>query len=294
VTRERSLLRHVPVQIAAGRVSSAGPAPQQRQEGSQTLPPKRIDVAIPIVFPEYRIKVSEPVRFNVRLDKVEAWGVEVFSGYRYKGPEIFDGKIDDLGHAGVLIIRGGSPHTKGLTKYYEYGRYDAAEMGIARKVQVPDVVLGADGRPTRDSLKHVLAVISTKAGHGTPVQGAYIEAPGRFEAMLKYATTRVSLNKNPKREAYSIWTNSCLHFAIHTVEAGGIETPWYADPSPASYGEVLQEAFPDLDYDPKRGTLVIENTGNVPTWAGNGQQAVSPAIRVMPHRRTGKAAVSPR
>ena len=232
------------------------------------MSPKTLDVVIPIVFPEYRIKVAEPVRVEMRLDKVEAWGVELFSGFKYKGPEIFDGKIDDLGHAGVLLIRGGSPHTKGLTKYFEYGRYDKAEMGMARKVDIPDVLLGADGRPTRDSLKQVLAVVSKKAGHGTRIQGAYIEAPGRFDAMLKYVSGRMSLNKNPKREAYSIWTNSCLHFAIHTAEAGGVETPWYADPSPSSYGGVLQDSFPDLNYDPKRGALEIEKAVGVPAWVG--------------------------
>jgi hypothetical protein len=227
---------------------------------------RNLDVVIPIVFPEYKIKVSEPFRLEVKLDPVEAWGLELFSGFKYSGPEVFDGKVEDLGHAGVLLIRGSRPHTKGLTKYFEYGRYDDAEMGVARKVDVPDVVIGRDGRPTQKSLQRVLHVISKKAGHGTRISGAYIEVPGKFNEMLKYATTRVSLNKNPKREAYSVWTNSCLHFTIRTAEAGGVATPSYINPSPTSFGEVLLEAYPDLKYDPKRGALEIEKAGSVPEW----------------------------
>jgi len=230
----------------------------------------KLDVVIPIIFPDYKIKVSESVRVKIELDPVELFGVEVFDGFRYKGPEVFDGKVEDLGHAGVLFIRGGSPHTKALTKYYEYGRYDKAEMGIARKVSVSDVRLGPDGRPTEKSLKRVLAQIARKAGHRTRIQATYIEVPGKFDAMLRYATRRMSLNRNPKRDAYSIWTNSCLHFMIETVEAGGASAPWFADPSPASFADEMQESFPDLDYNPKTGILKIEAVENVPAWAKPG------------------------
>ena len=167
----------------------------------------------------------------------------------------------------MLIIRGGAPHTKGLTKYYEYGRYDKAEMGRTRKISIPDVVLGTDGRATRKSLEKVLAKISHKAGHGTRIQGSYIEVPGQFDNMLKYVTTRMSANKNSKRDAYSIWTNSCLHFMTRTAEAGGVDMPMFVDPSPSSVAEEIQDAFADLDYDPKKGVLKIEPAGKVPEWA---------------------------
>ena len=60
-----------------------------------------LDVVIPIIFPDYKIKVSESVRVKIELDPVELFGVEVFDGFRYKGPEVFDGKVEDLGHAAV-------------------------------------------------------------------------------------------------------------------------------------------------------------------------------------------------
>jgi hypothetical protein len=233
-------------------------------------PPKRLDAVIPIVFPDYEIKVSERVTIGIELDPVEIFGVDIFNGFKYKGPEVFDGKIGGLGHAGVLFISGAGAGAKGQTKYYEYGRYDKAEMGITRRVAVPDVTLGADGRATRSSLTQVLARISAKAGHGTRIAGVYIEVPGKFDEMLAYAGRRLSANKNPKRDAYSIWTNSCLHFAIGTMESAGVASPWFADPSPSSYAEVLQGSFPDLSYDPKTGIVTIEAGTNVPEWAGKG------------------------
>lgn len=231
-------------------------------------PPQSLDAVIPIVFPDYEIKVSERVAIGIDLDPVELFGVRIFDGFKYKGPEVFDGKISDLGHAGVLFIRGGAAGTKAVTKYYEYGRYDQAEMGITRRLPVPDAILGTDGRVTRSSLTKLLAQVSSKAGHGTRIAGAYIEVPDQFDEMLKYAGGRLSANKNPKRDAYSIWTNSCLHFAIGTMKAAGVNSPSFVDPSPSSYAEVVQEDFPDLTYDPKKGIVTIEAGMNVPEWAG--------------------------
>ena len=48
------------------------------------------------------------------------------------------GKIGNLGHAGVLLI----DNKTGVTKYYEYGRYDKEGKGIVRTFAVPDVKIG--------------------------------------------------------------------------------------------------------------------------------------------------------
>ena len=42
-------------------------------------------------------------------------------------------RLEDLGHAGVMLIRG----RDGMTKYYEYGRYDPANLGRVRRVAIP-------------------------------------------------------------------------------------------------------------------------------------------------------------
>lgn len=81
-----------------------------------------MDVAIPIVFPDYRISVNQ-AQTKVDLIKGASWDNLTLPGYkaRWKG----------LGHAGVCFING----KNGLTKYYEYGRYDPAGPGKVNNSQ---------------------------------------------------------------------------------------------------------------------------------------------------------------
>jgi RHS repeat-associated protein len=65
------------------------------------------------------------------------------------------------GHAGVLLI----DNKTGLTKYYEYGRFNNVEKGLVRNYPVADVVM-KDGMPTAESLNKVLTQISNKSGKG--------------------------------------------------------------------------------------------------------------------------------
>ena len=88
------------------------------------------------------------------------------------------GKIGNLGHAGVLLI----DNKTGVTKYYEYGRYDKEGKGIVRTFAVPDVKMGQDKKPTLESLNKTLSVISEQAGHGGRIEGAYIESD-KFKEM---------------------------------------------------------------------------------------------------------------
>ncbi|HEX8199446.1 MAG TPA: hypothetical protein VF590_03085 [Isosphaeraceae bacterium] len=182
------------------------------------------DVVIPIVFPDYLIGTPA-------------------------------GKLPELGHAGVLLIQG----TTGLTKYYEYGRYDPpANRGLVKKRSVPDVMIDKKtGKPTLDSLAKTLKVISREAGQGGRIEGAYIEKANSFPLAMKYAETRLKDNKNPRREEYKILSNSCLHFMRKTTEAGGVNTPWLVDPRPNSYIGELRGDFQDLDYDPKADQVKI-------------------------------------
>jgi hypothetical protein len=71
-------------------------------------------------------------------------------------------QVPFLGHAGVLLIH---PKT-GTTRYYEYGRYDSANLGMVQKKSVPNVKMGADNQPTTDSLQITLKSISEQSGHG--------------------------------------------------------------------------------------------------------------------------------
>ncbi|HKO48620.1 MAG TPA: hypothetical protein VJV79_12900 [Polyangiaceae bacterium] len=203
----------------------------------------RSDVAIPVVFPDYLIMVETPA---VTIDLPG-------KALDFKIPKSKN-RVPYLGHAGILFINGRT----GLTKYYEYGRYDPAAKGLVRKQGVPDVKIATDGRPSAASLKLTLAKISQLSGQGGRMLGAYIEVNmGGFELMLKYATSRMAKNVNPERPPYELLSNSCLHFAKDTAAAGGGDMPMVIDPRPAAYIERVRDDFPDLDFTPPT-TLTIE------------------------------------
>lgn len=177
--------------------------------------PVGIDAAIPLAFPDYRIQTPA-------------------------------GRIPELGHAGVLIIDGKT----GTTKYFEYGRYDPANLGLVRQRTIPNVQFGPDGRPTAASIARALRSISTQSGHGGRIAASYIPVDGHYPAMMAYAMRRKAQNSDPHREEYGLWGNNCMHFAKQVAEAGGAATPIMIDPRPNSYIEELRDQYPDLNYAP--------------------------------------------
>lgn len=207
------------------------------------------DIAIPIVFPDYLIAVGTPkqkFRIPDLIPNFDLLPNDV------SVPE-FKSKLPELGHAGILFIHG----TKGTTKYYEYGRY--APQGIVRKLDVRDVNIAKGGHPTKESLIYTLSQISVKAGQGGRIMGAYIEVPGKFDAMLTYADKRLKDNRNPARKSYELLSNSCNHFMKGVLEAAGVSLPTMVDPRPNSYIQEIRSSFSDLDYSKAAHTLVIEN-----------------------------------
>jgi hypothetical protein len=204
------------------------------------------DIAIPIAFPDYLIAVETPKTsfkipdllpgINILPDKVEI-------------PQTKN-KVPELGHAGILFINGRT----GTTKYYEYGRY-SSDFGNVRKLSIRDVKIGNDGHPTKPSLTYTLSQISAKSGHGGRISAAYIEVPGKYQAMLDYCVKRAG----SKATAYSIFSNSCNHFMQGTLIAAGVDVPGMVDPRPTSYIEEIRDDFRDLDYSHKTNTMTIEN-----------------------------------
>ena len=151
------------------------------------------------------------------------------------------GKVSGLGHAGVLLI----DNKSGLTKYYEYGRYDKANLGIVRQRTVPNVVM-ENGKPTTDSLKATLDSISKQSGQGGVISGAYIKNDN-FTEMNDFAKNQMSLNSDPNRTPYDLTNNQCGTFMQDVLEAGGVDTPWMIDPRPNSYIEELRDDFEKID-----------------------------------------------
>jgi hypothetical protein len=205
-----------------------------------------MDIVIPIVFPDYKIKVEIP---KYEVDVIPWIDVDNFVTPK------FERKLSNLGHAGVLFING----KNGTTKYYEYGRYDAQDLGLVMKAKnLPDVKV-INNKIDLKSLKKPLAFISRVSGQSGKIQGVYIEVKNKYKVMLDYAELRKKQNNNPQRKSYDLNDNNCIHFAKEVTEKAGINTPWMIDPRPNSYIGEFRDEFLDLDF--SNNILKIEKMG---------------------------------
>jgi len=153
-----------------------------------------------------------------------------------------------LGHAGVLLI----DNKTGLTKYYEYGRYDKEGKGKVRKITISNVTIGKDGKPTQESLNKVLKQISNKAGQKGKIEGAYVESD-KFKEMDDYAKQRLNENSDPKRRSYQLFFNNCGTFADDVIKQDSEvkkKAPVILDPRPVSIIKEYQKKFTKITYDP--------------------------------------------
>lgn len=157
-----------------------------------------------------------------------------------------------VGHAGVLLI-----NAAGLTKYFEYGRYDAQMKGELRTYGVPNAVIGDDGKATPDSLKEVLRALSARSGKpkdgpATRIQAAYFINMD-FDAMSAVASGQ------PAGE-YDLENFNCGHFALKVVTAGNpdIDHPTILVPVPVNIvDEYLEEGNAEVLFDPADDSLRI-------------------------------------
>ena len=166
------------------------------------------------------------------------------------------GKIGNLGHAGLLLI----DNKTGVTKYYEYGRYDKEGKGVVRTFAVPNVKIGQDKKPTLESLNKTLSIISEQAGHAGRIEGAYIESD-KFKEMKNYAESKIAENANSKRKEYSLRNNNCGTFAADVLKQDPSvkdKAPVIIDPRPNSIVKEYQDNFKSLNYDPKKRQVKIE------------------------------------
>lgn len=199
-----------------------------------------MDIAVPIVFPDYLIAVPTP-RHRVNLPG---------DHFDFTIPATHN-RVPELGHAGVLFVRGAN----GLSKYYEYGRYDSAGRGLVRRLAIPDAA-ARDGRVGHAALEPLLRRISTESGQGGRIEGVFIERANTFEAMLSYAEARRRENTNASRQPYTLTGNNCAHFVRQVLDAAGIPTPWIVDPRPNSFIGEFRDDYPDLDYSQRGGVRI--------------------------------------
>ncbi|MDE8602975.1 hypothetical protein M3I01_008565 [Marinomonas sp. RSW2] len=204
-----------------------------------------MEVLIPIVFPDYRVTVE------VKKEEVDVLPWVTFDNFSFK----YKDKISNLGHAGILFINGRS----GVTKYYEYGRYDPQKKGIVLKAKnLPDAKV-IDGELDTKSIKEALSFISRVSGQSGRISGVYIEVEDEYGKALEYVEARRSKNTLKNRKEYDLLRNSCIHFVKETVEVTDAISPWMVGPRPNSYIGEFRDDYPDLDF--YNGKLIIEGVG---------------------------------
>jgi RHS repeat-associated protein len=161
-----------------------------------------------------------------KLDPDGRDAVEIeYEGYEVD-TETSLGKLP-LGHSGILLIN----EKTGLTRYYEFGRYKPrvsegpgkklvgiklpGKEGNIRKVDVPNVVIGEDGKPTKESLNKVYDHLSKVAGQGKPLDTDYHDDVD-FDKADAFVN---ELANDPDRPRYSLSLNNCDDFGEDVVDS---------------------------------------------------------------------------
>ncbi len=116
-----------------------------------------------------------------------------------------------LGHGAVVTV---DPKT-GKTRYYEFGRYTDKKCGNVRRRPVPDLSMGKDGQPTKESLDALYKFTSEKYGHGSTVTPTYY-SDTNYKSANEYAE-----DFSKKHDCYSLIGNNCKTFAHDAATAGG-------------------------------------------------------------------------
>jgi len=123
-----------------------------------------------------------------------------------------------LGHAALVAV---DPKT-GLTRYYEYGRYDGDENGKVKRRTIPNLKIGKDGKITEESLESLYEHLSEKLGKGYSVWATY-HKNADYNKLIAYVEWFMN---NPHRPPYSVPTNTCYTFVDRALEyAKRKETP---------------------------------------------------------------------
>ncbi|CAM3987879.1 hypothetical protein VA7868_04621 [Vibrio aerogenes CECT 7868] len=192
------------------------------------------DFIIPIVYPDYLVHIDPEDR--------GIWGINILD------------EREAFGHAGILIINGQS----GISKYYEYGRYDKGKFGLINKESISDAVV-KNGRITESSLTKIMKELSDKSGQHGRIE-AVIIIGNYYDKAFKWLNDPTGPYRNPTRQKYNVRNFNCIQFVLDLLDALSIETHWPGFISiPDEEMEELQEDYRDLKYNPQTNKITIEN-----------------------------------
>ena len=170
------------------------------------------DISIICIWPEYPIEIGGG----------SSAGDDDLDGSMDSTDEEGDFHLSFLGHAGILLIKGGTGPAE--AHYYEYGRYrvaggNPAGQGNVRDYAVDTIILDDSGWPTSDSLHQTVKTMTQRSGRNTKFHGNVDHLCG--EDAFNKAQTFAENFKNDPNQHYNLFTNSCMTFSFKVNKAGG-------------------------------------------------------------------------
>ncbi|WP_179381040.1 hypothetical protein [Jannaschia marina] len=191
------------------------------------------DVAIPLVYPMQPI----PIPVSAVREKIPFDGIDVpasmqatftdpdsrppLSVQRVSGGSYY---VLGLGHAGIAIINGRT----GGVKYAEYGRYDAANRGLARWVPAVEsltMTFTDSGNPDPASMAALGRQLVATNGGPYAVEGIWVKLRnGAFGVMQSFINDRIRDTTAGTAAIYDVTSNHCFTFAREVARSAGVNT----------------------------------------------------------------------
>lgn len=132
-----------------------------------------------------------------------------------------------LGHGFVISVNEDTGNTRGS----EYGRYDAENKGLARRVKVPNFKMENAGNPTEEELhnygKKVLESYKKKNPKaGNAIKITYVKGADedKMNKMMESAETGNRKNGYYINKDYNILSHNCGTYGVDMINKA---TPWY-------------------------------------------------------------------
>lgn len=234
-----------------------------------------------------------------------------FTDFKISVPGL--GKVSGLGHAGILLIDSDT----GEAKYYDYGRYDKAAVGLARDKSkyLPKVEIGEDGKPKIDSLNEVLNIVSQKAGKKGRISAVEIPTSD-LESMNNFALKELSNNSNPNRAPYTILGRNCGTWACDVANAANdvnfkkinsSKTVWefgleYTttgsvpkdSPTPINQVRELQKIYTSVEFDSRTKTTTRDKEkSHIVGYKPEEEEAITEKEEIIPPRKLSTIEIEP-
>ena len=116
----------------------------------------------------------------------------------------------------------------GKTRGSEYGRYDSANKGIARRVSVPNFKMQDPGNPTQEELDSYAAALDKVYGHsGGTTHVVYVKGADeeKMNELMQSAETNDRRNGYYVNRDYRILDHNCGTYGCDLIRKS---LPWYS------------------------------------------------------------------